>query len=90
MKKGPYAHGTAENDFGSAKHENGTRRPWYRRKRVWGRKIGKRDPTPSESPKMSPGAQNKNSGSDALGSAKYESGSAKHENETQRPSNGRK
>jgi hypothetical protein len=24
--------GTAENEFGSAKYENGTGRPWYRRK----------------------------------------------------------
>jgi hypothetical protein len=34
MKKGPYALGTAENESGSKKHENGTRRPRYRRKRV--------------------------------------------------------
>jgi hypothetical protein len=26
-----YAIGTAENESGSAKHENGTRHPWYRR-----------------------------------------------------------
>jgi hypothetical protein len=34
MKKGPKALGTAENVSESAKHENGTRRPRYRRKRV--------------------------------------------------------
>jgi hypothetical protein len=31
--------GTVENDFGSAKLENGTRRPRYRRKRVRARKT---------------------------------------------------
>jgi hypothetical protein len=35
MKAGPEALGTAENESGQAKHENGTRHPWYRRKRVW-------------------------------------------------------
>jgi hypothetical protein len=34
MKTGPHALGTAENESKSAKHENGTRRPGYRRKRV--------------------------------------------------------
>jgi hypothetical protein len=34
MKKGQDALGTAGNESGSAKHENGTRRPRYRRKRV--------------------------------------------------------
>jgi hypothetical protein len=33
MKNGPYAIGTAENEFESAKHEKGTLRHWYRRKR---------------------------------------------------------
>jgi hypothetical protein len=32
MKTGPDVLGTAENEFESAKHENGTRRPRYRRK----------------------------------------------------------
>jgi hypothetical protein len=32
MKMGPDAYGTAENESGSEKHENGTRRPRYRRK----------------------------------------------------------
>jgi hypothetical protein len=35
MKTGPDALGTAENETGSAKHENETRRPRYRRKRVY-------------------------------------------------------
>jgi hypothetical protein len=39
MKTGPDALDTAENNSGSAKHENGTRRPRYRRKRVRERKI---------------------------------------------------
>jgi hypothetical protein len=34
MKMGPDAIGTVEMEFGRAKHENGTRRPLYRRKRV--------------------------------------------------------
>jgi hypothetical protein len=37
-EKGPDAHGTAENKSGSTKFENGTRRPWYRRKRIRVRK----------------------------------------------------
>jgi hypothetical protein len=32
IKTGPDALGTAENEFGSAKYEIRTRRPWYRRK----------------------------------------------------------
>jgi hypothetical protein len=35
MKTGPDTLGTAENDYECAKHENGTRRPLYRRKRLW-------------------------------------------------------
>jgi hypothetical protein len=34
MKMGPEAFVTAENESGHAKHENATRRPRYRRKRV--------------------------------------------------------
>jgi ferredoxin len=34
MKTGPDALGTAENEYGSTKHENGTRRTRHRRKRV--------------------------------------------------------
>jgi hypothetical protein len=51
---------TAENESGSAKHQNETRRPRYRRKRVWARKILKRDLTPSLPPKMSPSAKHEN------------------------------
>jgi hypothetical protein len=36
--------GTSENETGSAKYENGTRRPRYRRKRVWERKKFKTSP----------------------------------------------
>jgi hypothetical protein len=39
MKTGPVALGTAENGFGSAKGENGTRRPQYCQKRVRERKT---------------------------------------------------
>jgi hypothetical protein len=39
MKKGPDALDTAENESGSAKDENGTRRPRYRRKRFPTRKT---------------------------------------------------
>jgi hypothetical protein len=38
-KMGPDALGTAENESGKAKHENETRRPRYRRKRVRERKT---------------------------------------------------
>jgi hypothetical protein len=34
MKNGPDAHGTAGNEYGIAKHEIGTRRARYHRKRV--------------------------------------------------------
>jgi hypothetical protein len=39
IKTGPDALATAENESGRAKHENGTRRPPYRRKRVRARKA---------------------------------------------------
>jgi hypothetical protein len=64
---------TAENESGSAKHQNETRRPRYRRKRVWARKILKRDPSASLPPKTSPGAHNMKTGLDALGTAENES-----------------
>jgi hypothetical protein len=41
MKAGADALGTAEKETGSAKHEKGTRRPRYRRKRVRERKHEK-------------------------------------------------
>jgi hypothetical protein len=82
MKMGPNALGTAEKEYGDAKLENGARHPLNRRKRVRERKKRKCDPTPSELPKMSPGAQNVKTGPDALGTAENESGSAKHENGT--------
>jgi hypothetical protein len=50
-----------------------------------GRKTFKRDPTPSVSPKMGPGAQNMKTGPDAHGTAENVSGRAKHENGTRRP-----
>jgi hypothetical protein len=66
-KTGDDALGTAENEYGRAKLENRTRRPRYRRKLVRSRKSGKRDPTPSVSPKTSPGAQNLKTGLEVLG-----------------------
>jgi hypothetical protein len=85
MKTGLDARGTAEDESGRAKHENGTRHPRYARKRVWERKTGKREPTHLVPPKKSPGAQIIKTGPDALGTAENESGSAKHENGTLRP-----
>jgi hypothetical protein len=85
MKKGPDTLGTTENVSGSAKYENGTRRPQYRRKRVPEGKTSKRDLTSPIPPKMSPGAQNMNMGPDALGTAENESRCAKHEYGTRRP-----
>jgi hypothetical protein len=72
MKTRPDALSTAENEFGSAKHENVTRRPRYRGKRLWERKTCKWDLAPSVPPKTSPGAQNMKMGPDALGTARNE------------------
>jgi hypothetical protein len=66
IKKGPDALDTVENESGSAKHQNGTRRPRYRRKRIWERKTCKRDPMPSVPSKTSPAAQIMKMGHDAL------------------------
>jgi hypothetical protein len=82
MKTGPDALGTGENESGRAKHENGTRRPQYRRKRVRARKKRKRDSSPSLPPKMSQGAQNMKTRTDALVTAENEFGHVKHENGT--------
>jgi hypothetical protein len=72
MKTGPEVLGTAENESGGAKHENGTRRPRYCRKRVRERKTCKLDPTPLLSAKMSLSAQNIKMGPDALGTVENE------------------
>jgi hypothetical protein len=78
MKMGPDALGTAENESGRAKYENGTRRTRYHRKRVRGYKTWKRDPTPT-------GAQNMITGLEPLCTAENDSGRAKYENGTRRP-----
>jgi hypothetical protein len=44
MKTGPDSLGTAENVSGSAKHENGSRRPRYRRKTTPGAQSKKTGP----------------------------------------------
>jgi hypothetical protein len=85
MKTGPDALGTMKNEYGSAKHDNSRVRPRYRRKRVRERKAWKRDPTPSEDLKMSPGAQNLKTGPDAVCTAENEYGDTKQENGTRRP-----
>jgi hypothetical protein len=85
MKTGPDSLGTAQNESGSAKHENGTLRPRYHRKRVGERKTLKRDTSPSVPSKTSPEVQNMKTEHDALGTAENESGSAKNENGTLRP-----
>jgi hypothetical protein len=69
MKKGPKALSTAGKESGRAKHENGTRRPRYRRKRFLARKIGKWNQTPSVPPKTSLVSQNMKMGPDAHGTA---------------------
>jgi hypothetical protein len=66
-----------ENEFNSAKHENGTRRPRYHREP----KTRKRNPTPSVPPKMNSGAQNIKTAPDALGTT----GIPKQGNGTRRP-----
>jgi hypothetical protein len=67
MKTGRDALGTVENESGSAKDENGTRHPKYRRIRVWGAKH--ENGMPSVLPKTSQGAQNMKKGPDAPRSA---------------------
>jgi hypothetical protein len=74
MKTGPDALGNAENVSRRAKHENETRYLRCCRKRVSERKTRKKDPMHSAPPKTCPGAQNMNTGPDALGTAKNESG----------------
>jgi hypothetical protein len=85
MKTGPDALGTAENESGQEKQENGTRRPRYRRKRLQERKTRKRDPILSIPPKTNPSVQNIKTGPDAHGTAQNEFGRAKHDNGTRRP-----
>jgi hypothetical protein len=58
MKMGPDVLGTAKNEYGRAKHENGTQHPQNCRQRVRARKTRKRDPSPPVPSKMSLGAQN--------------------------------
>jgi hypothetical protein len=67
------------------KNENGTRRPRYRPKRVQERKTWKQDPPPLFRPQMNPREENMKTGLDAVSTSLNESGSAKHENMTQRP-----
>jgi hypothetical protein len=90
MKTGPDARGIVENESGSAKHENGTRRPRKRRKQVREHKTRKWNPTPSIQPKTCPGAQNMKTGPDTLATAVNEYMYAKHENGTPHPQNCRK
>jgi hypothetical protein len=78
MKTDPDALGSAEMESGRAKHENGTRRLRYRRKRVRTGKTLKRHPTPSVLLKMSPEEQNMKTGPNALSTPKNENGRAKH------------
>jgi hypothetical protein len=85
MKTGLDAVDTAEKEFGRAKHENGSRRPRYRRKLVRERKTWKHEPMPSAPPKTCMGTQNMKTGADALGTVENESGSAKHEHRTRHP-----
>jgi hypothetical protein len=85
MKTGPDALVTVENESASAKYENGTRRPRYRRKLVLERKILKRDLMPSIPSKMSLAAQNMKTGTDDLGTAENESGRSKNVNGTRCP-----
>jgi hypothetical protein len=83
-KTGPDAPFTAENEPGSEKHENQTRRLRYRRRRVRARKTIKRETTPPVPPKTSLAAQNMKTGPDALGTAENMSGSGKQENKMRR------
>jgi hypothetical protein len=82
MKTRPDVLGNGPNESGSVKHENWTRRPRYRPKRVRVRKRCKRVPIPSVPSKMNPGLQNMKTGPNALGSTQKEFESAKYENGT--------
>jgi hypothetical protein len=84
-KTGADTHGTAETETGRAKHENDSRRPQYRRKRVPTLKTLKGESTPSVPPKPSPGAQNMKTAADALGNAENKSGRANQENGSRHP-----
>jgi hypothetical protein len=77
MKTEPGALDIAENEFGSAKHENWTRRSRYSRKRVRERKTLKLDSVPSKPPKIGPGVQIMNSTLGALGTVENKSRSTK-------------
>jgi hypothetical protein len=82
MKTGHDALKTVENESGSAKHKNGTRRPPYRRIRVRERKTRKRDMSHPVLPETSLGAQNMKKGPATPYAAENEPGSVKHENGT--------
>jgi hypothetical protein len=82
MKTRHDALSTAENESGRAKLENGTRRPWYRRKMSPGAQNMKTGHDAQSTAKMSLIAQNLKTGPGALGTAENESGRAKHENGT--------
>jgi hypothetical protein len=71
MKTGPDAVGTAENESGNAKYENGTCRPRDRRNETT---LG------AQNKETCPGTQNMKTGPDALGTAENEFERAKHEN----------
>jgi hypothetical protein len=84
IKSGPDALAIAENESGSAKHENGTQCLRYSQEQVRERKSRKRDPTQSVPPKTGRGAQNMKTRPDAVSTAENDSVSAKQENETRR------
>jgi hypothetical protein len=77
MKTGPDALGTAENMFGSGKHEKLNETPLVRPKTSKETQNMKMGTTSSVTLKTSPGAQYKKTGPDALGSAINDSGRAK-------------
>jgi hypothetical protein len=82
MKTGPGTLGTAANGSGNIKHENWTRRPRYRPKRVQEHNTWKLDLEPPIQPKASPGTQNMKTRPGALSTSENGFGSAKHENRT--------
>jgi hypothetical protein len=80
MKTGPGTLDTAANEFGSAKHENGTQHLRYHRILVREHKTSKWDLTPSVLLKTIPGEQNMKTG---LACPRYRikrDKGAKHEN----------
>jgi hypothetical protein len=84
-KTGHDALSTTENESATAKHENLTQSPRYRRKWLRERKTWKMDMELSVPPKTNLEAQNMKTRPETLGAIENDSGTSKHEKLTWRP-----